>query len=406
MSSCLVIVACAALAPLAGSLAPPPRRTGAPARSGAHGAPALRARPCRPLGRAGRTRLSVLGTDEEALKEAKADKYKQALMEEWSSAWEEEGEKEGFDWEMEKLRRKLEDVPEMYGGPKFWRRFIEVEPESIYGAYAESTYPGSKPGFQDSFRILFNNLLQFILGNDSEDGAEVASWDWQGALERAGPKTFFGSVAAGDLQTLVGGPLFLLLTKYHRELGPVFKLAFGPRSFIVVADPSIARYLLRDGSQNFDKGILAEILAPILGNGLIPADPDVWKARRRVISPAFHKQWLRSTLALFDDCTEDLLVDLRKRARSVDPSAPLPETVDAWRAWKYEDDAPARKAGAVDMEERFCSAALDIIGRAVFDYDFESATAESPLVRAVYRCLVEAEHRTTAFIPYWLSVCF
>ena len=180
-------------------------------------------------------------------------------------------------------RRKLEDVPEMYGGPKFWRRFIEVEPESVYAAYAESSYPGSKPGFQDSFRILFNNLLQFILGNDSEDGAEVASWDWQGALERAGPKTFFGSVAAGDLQTLVGGPLFLLLTKYHRELGPVFKLAFGPRSFIVVADPSIARYLLRDGSQNFDKGILAEILAPILGNGLIPADPDVWKARRRVI---------------------------------------------------------------------------------------------------------------------------
>ena len=60
----------------------------------------------------------------------------------------------------------------------------------------------------------------------------------------------------------------------------------------------------------------------------------------------------------------------------------------------------AEKAGAGDMEERFCSAALDIIGRAVFDYDFESATAESPLVRAVYRCLVEAEHRTTAFIPY------
>ena len=400
MRSCLLLAVCAALVPLAGSLAPPPRRTGAPARNGAHGAPALRARQCRPIGRAGRTRLSVLGTDEqEAIKEAKADKYKQALMEEWSSAWEEEGEKEGLDWEFEKMRRKLEDVPEMYGGPKFWRRFIEVEPESVYAAYAESSYPGSKPGFQDSFRILFNNLLQFILGNDSEDGAEVASWDWQGALERAGPKTFFGSVAAGDLQTLVGGPLFLLLTKYHRELGPVFKLAFGPRSFIVVADPSIARYLLRDGSQNFDKGILAEILAPILGNGLIPADPDVWKARRRVISPAFHKQWLRSTLALFDDCTEDLLVDLRKRARSVDPTAPLPDTVDAWKAWKYEDDAPARKAGAVDMEERFCSAALDIIGRAVFDYDFESASSESPLVRAVYRCLVEAEHRTTAFIP-------
>ena len=105
MRRCLLLAACAALVPLAGSLAPPPRRTGAPARSGAHGAPALRARPCRPLGRAGRTRLSVLGTDEqEAIKEAKADKYKQALMEEWSSAWEEEGEKEGLDWEFEKMR--------------------------------------------------------------------------------------------------------------------------------------------------------------------------------------------------------------------------------------------------------------------------------------------------------------
>ena len=104
MRSCAILAVLAALAPPAGSLAPPPRRTGAPARSGAHGAPALRARPCRPLGRAGRTRLRVLGTDEEAIKEAKADKYKQALMEEWSSAWEEEGEKEGFDWEMEKLR--------------------------------------------------------------------------------------------------------------------------------------------------------------------------------------------------------------------------------------------------------------------------------------------------------------
>ena len=94
MRSCAILAVLAALAPPAGSLAPPPRRTGAPARSGAHGAPALRARPCRPLGRAGRTRLQVLGTDEqEAIKEAKADKYKQALMEEWSSAWEEEGEK-------------------------------------------------------------------------------------------------------------------------------------------------------------------------------------------------------------------------------------------------------------------------------------------------------------------------
>ena len=68
MRPAILAAAIAACVPLAGSLAPPPRHL-RPAR-----------RRCGPLGRAGRTRLSVLGTDEEALKEAKADKYKQALM--------------------------------------------------------------------------------------------------------------------------------------------------------------------------------------------------------------------------------------------------------------------------------------------------------------------------------------
>ncbi|KAH8053346.1 cytochrome p450 [Aureococcus anophagefferens] len=284
-----------------------------------------------------------------AKEEKERELVEKALMDEWMTAWEDEKAQEGFDWEMEKLRRKLDDAT-----PRRRRR-----------APALHAPPHA----------------QFLLGNESEDGAAVAGWDWRGALERAGPGLMAKSIATGDLQTLVGGPLFLLLTKYHNELGPVFKLAFGPRSFIVVADPSIMRYILRDGAMNYDKGILAEILAPILGNGLIPADPDVWRRRRRVITPAFHKQWLASTLSLFDECTMELVDDLKARHATAEP-APLPATVDAWTAWKA-DDAQPRSLGAVDMEERFCS-------------------AESPLVRAVYRCLIEAEKRTTAFIPFWL----
>jgi hypothetical protein len=37
------------------------------------------------------------------------------------------------------------------------------------------------------------------------------------------------------------------------------------------------------------QGILAEILEPIMGKGLIPADPVTWGIRRRQIVPAFHK---------------------------------------------------------------------------------------------------------------------
>ena len=82
----------------------------------------------------------------------------------------------------------------------------------------------------------------------------------------------------GDLQTLAGGPLFLLLAKYYQVHGPIFNLSFGPKSFLVISDPVMARHILRDSSpEQYCKGMLAEILEPIMGDGLIPADPKIWK---------------------------------------------------------------------------------------------------------------------------------
>jgi carotene epsilon-monooxygenase len=43
----------------------------------------------------------------------------------------------------------------------------------------------------------------------------------------------------------------------------------------------------------------------------------------------------------------------------------------------------------LNMETEFCSVSLDIIGRAVFNYNFSSVTTESPVVKAVYRALQE-----------------
>ena len=53
------------------------------------------------------------------------------------------------------------------------------------------------------------------------------------------------------------------------------------------------------------------------------------------------------------------------------------------------------------MENYFSRLALDIIGKAVFNYDFDSLTHDDPVIQAVYTVLREAEHRSTAPIPYW-----
>lgn len=47
------------------------------------------------------------------------------------------------------------------------------------------------------------------------------------------------------------------------------------------------------------------------------------------------------------------------------------------------------------------SVSLDIIGKAIFNYDFGSVTKESPIIQSVYSVLKEAEHRSTTPAPYW-----
>lgn len=64
-------------------------------------------------------------------------------------------------------------------------------------------------------------------------------------------------------------------------------------------------------------------------------------------------------------------------------------------------DASVAKGQSVEMENFFSRLALDIIGKAVFNYNFDSLTHDDPLIKAVYTVLREAEHRSIAAIPYW-----
>ncbi|GAX76234.1 hypothetical protein CEUSTIGMA_g3678.t1 [Chlamydomonas eustigma] len=187
-------------------------------------------------------------------------------------------------------------------------------------------------------------------------------------------------IAEGELSDLAGDePLFKALYKWFLESGGVFKLVFGPKAFIVVSDPVVVRHLLKENAFNYDKGVLAEILEPIMGKGLIPADLETWKVRRRAVVPAFHKQYYEAMASMFVACTERTCQKIESTIHQ-----------------------GGQGAGAMlNMEAEFLSLGLDIIGLGVFNYDFGSITSESPVIKAVYGVLKEAEHRSTFYIPYW-----
>lgn len=81
----------------------------------------------------------------------------------------------------------------------------------------------------------------------------------------------------------------------------------GPGKLSLLEDNNPEQHFLlvsQENAFNYDKGVLAEILEPIMGKGLIPADLETWKPRRRAIVPAFHKAYLQAMIGMFGRCTE------------------------------------------------------------------------------------------------------
>ncbi|CAM8960143.1 unnamed protein product [Rhodiola kirilowii] len=180
--------------------------------------------------------------------------------------------------------------------------------------------------------------------------------------------------AKGAISAIRSEAFFIPLYELFITYGGIFRLTFGPKSFLIVSDPSIAKHILRDNAKAYSKGILAEILDFVMGKGLIPADGEIWRVRRRAIVPALHMKYVTAMINLFGQATDRLCKKL---------------------------DSAASDGEDVEMESLFSRLTLDIIGKAVFNYDFDSLTNDAGIVEAVYTVLREAEDRSTAPIPVW-----
>ncbi|KAL7558028.1 hypothetical protein ACA910_016479 [Epithemia clementina (nom. ined.)] len=299
-----------------------------------------------------------------------------------------------FDWEIEKVRRYFAGLRQQDDGT--WvqetKRAWPVLSQILIQPPAPEPQEPSPPTTFDVARVVIANVLTSISQRPFGGATPVPNaviQKYEGSFF-----SFIKGVLGGDLQTLAGGPLFLLLNKYFETYGPIFNLSFGPKSFLVISDPVMAKAVLKSAPTNYCKGMLAEILEPIMGKGLIPADPQTWKVRRRAIAPGFHKKWLNTMMKLFAD-RADILTD--NLLQQIDTNQHKIVNGNS----NNNNSNNKEPSVVVDMEERFCSVTLDIIGKAVFNYDFGSVTNESPIVKAVYRVLREAEHRSTSFIPYW-----
>ncbi|XP_028058666.1 carotene epsilon-monooxygenase, chloroplastic-like isoform X2 [Camellia sinensis] len=103
--------------------------------------------------------------------------------------------------------------------------------------------------------------------------------------------------------------------------------------------------------------------------------PSLKASSGRAVVPSLHKTYLSVIVdRVFCKCAERLVEKLKTNALN---------------------------GSAVNMEENFSQLTLDVIGLALFNYNFDSLTTDSPVIDAVYTSLKEAEARSTDLLPYW-----
>ena len=115
--------------------------------------------------------------------------------------------------------------------------------------------------------------------------SKSTSWvspDWLTSLTKSftiGPNDDSGipiaSAQLEDVSELLGGALFLPLFKWMNEYGPIYRLAAGPRNFVVVSDPAIAKHVLRNYGK-YAKGLVSEVSEFLFGSGFAIAEGSLW----------------------------------------------------------------------------------------------------------------------------------
>jgi len=185
--------------------------------------------------------------------------YEANLMNSWDV---DPSRQTGFDWEIEKARRffaglRLREDGVWVKQPSFFDFLVSERRMSSLAADAGNS---PKPvNILDVGVLMITNILSQLGFGPSLGMAaipEAVIQKYEGSMF-----SFIKGVLGGDLQTLAGGPLFLLLAKYYQDYGAIFNLSFGPKSFLVISDPVMARHILRETPvDQYCTGMLADIL--------------------------------------------------------------------------------------------------------------------------------------------------
>jgi cytochrome P450 len=125
-----------------------------------------------------------------------------------------------------------------------------------------------------------------------------------------GPKR---NLIFGNFRDLLNNPLHFLVD-VDKSYPGIAKINAFNRKLVLITNPELVRYILQTNQKQYVKGSQYKLLKLVLGNGLVTSEGDLWRRQRKLIQPAFHKQYIYT---LFNDmlaCTNKMVEEFEKKA--------------------------------------------------------------------------------------------
>ncbi|MCO4746784.1 MAG: cytochrome P450 [Proteobacteria bacterium] len=170
----------------------------------------------------------------------------------------------------------------------------------------------------------------------------------------------------GHLGEMAKDPLHLFL-RTRRECGDLGIVRLGPVDIWLAQHPDHVEHVLLRNAGNFTKDTRGyDLLADLIGNGLVTAQGATWKRQRRIVNPAFHRK-----------CLQGFTVEMQKSAESLS---------ERWLA--QTSSGPAE----LDMGHEMMTVTLEIACRSFFSSELAHETA------IVGRSVDTAMHRFTELL--------
>lgn len=159
----------------------------------------------------------------------------------------------------------------------------------------------------------------------------------------------------GNARELKTPAAHLVLERWCREHGKLFRFSLGPKNFVGVGDTQLAREVMQARPDRFGRiGRIEPMFREMEVEGLFSAEGAVWRRQRKLIGPAFKQSYLEGFAPSISLTTRRLLHRWRAAADRGEPSDVLDDfacyTVDVTTLVAFGHDLNSLETGGGELQ--------------------------------------------------------